>query len=83
MPLYIEVEDGERLQRALDRERQQTEPKYAELCRRFLADEADFSAENMEKCGIREENRFENRKLEACVDELVREIRNFIALGRG
>ncbi len=46
---YIEVEDGERLQRALDRERQQTEPKYAELCRRFLADEADFSAENMEK----------------------------------
>ena len=29
VPLYIEVEDGERLQRALDRERQQTEPKYA------------------------------------------------------
>lgn len=28
VPLYIEVEDGERLQRALDRERQQTEPKY-------------------------------------------------------
>ena len=66
VPLYIEVEDGERLQRALDRERQQTEPKYAELCRRFLADEADFSAENMEKCGIRAENRFENRELEAC-----------------
>ena len=62
-------------QRALDRERQQTEPKYAELCRRFLADEADFSAENMEKCGIRAENRFENRELEACVDTLVREIR--------
>lgn len=75
VPLYIEVEDGERLQRALDRERQQTEPKYAELCRRFLADEADFSAENMEKCGIRAENRFENRELEACVDTLVREIR--------
>ncbi|RHQ16897.1 guanylate kinase [Clostridium sp. AM48-13] len=74
VPLYIEVEDGERLQRALDRERQQTEPKYAELCRRFLADEADFSAENMEKCGIRAENRFENRELEACVDTLVREI---------
>lgn len=75
VPLYIEVEDGERLQRALDRERQQTEPKYAELCRRFLADEADFSAENMEKCGIWAENRFENRELEACVDTLVREIR--------
>ena len=46
-----------------------------DLCRRFLADEADFSAENMEKCGIRAENRFENRELEACVDTLVREIR--------
>ena len=78
VPLYIEVEDGERLQRALDRERQQTEPKYAELCRRFLADEADFSAENMEKCGIRAENRFENRELEACVDALVREIQKQI-----
>ena len=36
IPIYIEVEDGERLQRALDRERGQQEPKYAELCRRFL-----------------------------------------------
>lgn len=35
VPLYIEVEDGERLQRALDQERQQTEPKVCELCRRF------------------------------------------------
>ena len=40
-----------------------------------LADEANFNAENMEKCGIRAENRFENRELEACVDTLVREIR--------
>ena len=39
VPLYIEVEDGERLQRALDRERQQTEPKVCpELMRCFLAD---------------------------------------------
>ena len=35
IPIYIEVEDGERLQRALDRERGQQEPKYAELCRPF------------------------------------------------
>ena len=75
IPLYIEVEDGERLMRAITRERQQKSPRYAELCRRFLADEADFSAENMEKCVIRAENRFENRELEACVDTLVREIR--------
>lgn len=74
VPLYIEVEDGERLLRALNQERQQEKPKYAELCRRFLADEADFSAENMEKCGIRAENRFENQKLDLCVDALVEEI---------
>lgn len=42
IPLYIEVEDGERLTRALLRERQQAQPKYKEMCRRFLADEEDF-----------------------------------------
>lgn len=49
IPIYLEVEDGLRLQRALDREREQTEPKYKELCRRFLADEEDFSPENLAK----------------------------------
>ena len=43
VPLYVEVDDGLRLSRALERERKQTEPKYAEMCRRFLADSADFS----------------------------------------
>ena len=42
-PLYIEVEDGERLKRAIRREEQQTVPKYEEMCRRFLADAEDFS----------------------------------------
>ena len=51
-PLYIDLEPGERLQRALDRERIQTEPKYAELCRRFLADEADFSSEKLAQAKI-------------------------------
>ena len=30
VPIYIEVEDGERLTRALNREKEQTEPKYEE-----------------------------------------------------
>ena len=34
-PVYIEVEDGERLERALARERTQEVPKYEEMCRRF------------------------------------------------
>ena len=41
VPVYLEVEDGLRLARALERERRQEKPKYAEMCRRFLADEED------------------------------------------
>ena len=41
IPIYIEVEDGERLERALAREKKQAVPKYAEMCRRFLADAGD------------------------------------------
>ena len=67
-PLYIEVEDGERLKRAIRREELQPEPKYAEMCRRFLADEEDFSEENLKKAGI--ERHFENIELESCVKEL-------------
>ena len=52
IPIYIEVEDGVRLQRALQREMSQTNPKYEEMCRRFLADSQDFSRENMQAAGI-------------------------------
>lgn len=58
VPIYIEVEDGERLQRALNREKHQKNPKYSELCRRFLADQEDFSEENLLKAGVI--HRFEN-----------------------
>ena len=68
VPLYIEVEDGERLMRALTRERMQKEPKYAEMCRRFLADTEDFSEENLKAVGITE--RFENRELEETVRKI-------------
>lgn len=62
IPVYIEVDDGIRLQRALDRERGQDTPKYEELCRRFLADAADFSEEKLKEAGI--EKRFVNNNLE-------------------
>lgn len=68
VPLYIEVEDGERLQRALDRERAQQEPKYAELCRRFLADSEDFAEEKIAEVGI--EKRFYNRDLKESIEEI-------------
>ena len=47
--LLIKVDDGIRLQRALDREKNEVNPKYQELCRRFLADSIDFSEENINK----------------------------------
>lgn len=51
VPLYIDLDDGERLSRALARERQQENPKYAEMCRRFLADQQDFSPEKFREAG--------------------------------
>ncbi len=54
VPIYIEVDDGIRLERALSRERMQAQPKYEEMCRRFLADAADFSPEKLEAAGIRD-----------------------------
>ena len=71
-PVYVEVDDGLRLQRALDRERAQDQPKYAEMCRRFLADEEDFSEENLEKAGITK--RFYNTDL----DQVTQEIASYI-----
>lgn len=74
IPLYIEVEDGERLTRALLREQQQAQPKYKEMCRRFLADEEDFSEENLKKLGIR--RRFDNSSKEQCLEEITEVIYN-------
>ncbi|MCI9135797.1 MAG: guanylate kinase [Lachnospiraceae bacterium] len=68
IPVYIEVEDGERLQRALNRERQEQHPKYKELCRRFLTDSEDFSEEKIQAEQIG--RRFYNRELEDCVKEI-------------
>ena len=67
-PVYIQVEDGERLKRAIRREELQKEPKYAEMCRRFLADTEDFSEENLRRAGIK--IRFENKELENCIKEI-------------
>jgi len=72
LPVYIEIDDGERLQRALSRERAQKEPKYEEMCRRFLADCQDFSEEKIKDAGIMV--RFQNESLESCLENIVRYI---------
>ena len=68
VPVLIELDDGARLQRALDRERKQSEPKYEEMCRRFLADSEDFAEEKIKKAGI--VRRFYNENLEQCLKEI-------------
>lgn len=73
VPVLIELDDGVRLQRALDREKAQDEPKYAEMCRRFLSDMEDFSEEKIAAAQI--DRRFENKVLENCLEEIREYIR--------
>lgn len=72
VPIYIEIDDKTRIHRALTREDSQDEPKYAEMCRRFLADEQDFSNEKIEKAGI--VKRYNNINLNECISEIANDI---------
>ena len=74
IPIYIEVEDGERLMRAIQRERQQETPGYEELCRRFLADQQDFSENHLREAGITK--RYNNDDKMRCIEEIIGEIRH-------
>lgn len=69
LPVLIELDDGVRLQRALDRERSQEHPRYEEMCRRFLADSKDFSLEKIAQSEI--DKSFYNDSLEDCLREIV------------
>lgn len=52
IPLYVDVPDDLRRERALEREMQQEVPQLAEMERRFAADEIDFSPEKLKAAGI-------------------------------
>ena len=64
----IELDDGIRLQRALDREKSEPHPRYEEMCRRFLADSIDFSSDKKREAGITRE--FYNKDLGQCLREI-------------
>lgn len=68
IPVLVELDDGIRLQRALNRERKQDVPKYEEMCRRFLADAKDFSEEKIVEAGIT--RRFVNNELKDCLKDI-------------
>lgn len=76
LPILIDLDDGIRLQRALNREKKQEMPKYEEMCRRFLADSQDFSEERIEKAGVT--TRFYNDNLKHCTRQIIKYIQNHI-----
>lgn len=68
-PIYIQVEDEQRLLRAIKREKKQEHPNFKEVCRRYLADEEDFSEEKLQAAGIT--RRFlNNADREICMDKV-------------
>ena len=71
-PIYIEVDDGDRLIRAISREKEQDNPKYEEMCRRFLADSKDFSEERIKECNITK--RYKNVELDECVKAIKKDL---------
>jgi len=74
LPVLLELDDGIRLLRALDRERKQDNPRYQEMCRRYLADAEDFSEEKIQKAGIT--GRFSNDNLAKCIAEIKEYVQN-------
>lgn len=75
VPVYIELDDGERLLRAVRREMKEDTPKYKELCRRFIADCEDFSEDRLKAAGVT--RRFYNDDLDSCADEITAFIASF------
>lgn len=71
-PILIWLDDGIRLQRALNRENMQPEPHYKEMCRRFIADEEDFSEEKIAAAGITK--KYKNEVLQDCYLEIRQDI---------
>ncbi len=55
VPVYVTVPDVVRLERSLNREKKEETPCVAEVCRRYLADEDDFSEEKLKEAGVAEE----------------------------
>ena len=76
IPIYIEVEDSIRLERAISRERKQINPNYEEICRRFLADSVDFSKEALKEAHI--QSFYQNINLEDCMKNIKKDIYKLI-----
>lgn len=72
VPLYLAVDDFERMERSMKREKEQSAPCMAEVCRRFLADEEDFAKEKLYEAGVTDE--IPNVSLEQALKEIEKRI---------
>ncbi len=70
-PLYIEVPDKLRMERAREREAREPKPRFDELERRFQADARDFAPEKLAAAGIC--RHYLNLDLEKCIDEIIQD----------
>ncbi|MGN0506401.1 MAG: guanylate kinase [Lachnospiraceae bacterium] len=80
VPIYIEAGDKERLLRYIAREEREKTPNYAEVCRRYLADEADFAKEELERLQIKK--RYLNHDLEQCLAEIKQDMGALLERGQ-
>ena len=76
-PILIDVDAKIRLERAMKREERQEHPKYDEMCRRFLADEEDFSEDKIKEASI-EKRFYNNAEIQDCIGEISRYIAEHI-----
>ena len=75
IPIYIEVDDITRMERSLAREKHEDKPCVAEICRRFLADDEDFSEDKLAKDEIK--HRIINDDLDRAVEKVLEVIESY------
>ena len=71
-PIYLEVPDAVRLERAYHRQEGSGKKTKEEILRRFKADDADFSEEKLRQAGVHK--RYQNANLEDCLLEIEEDI---------
>lgn len=79
IPIYIEVDNDIRFLRAFMREQNKSVPDYFELCRRYVADEQDFSEMELNNAGISVRFQNNSKHIKECKDNIIRYIQGFLA----
>ena len=76
IPIYIEMDDGLRLENAINYEIKQPNPNYHLLCQQYIDDEKKYSKDNLTNNGINK-TYLNNNTLE-CVSKIEKDILEYI-----